>query len=63
MKFLVACLGICLVLLTGGMLYSDIARIPETPKTIQPPSYKVYYEYDIYNGDTVAVDTIYVPIN
>jgi len=29
------------------------------PKQITPTKYKMYYEYDIINNDTIPVDTIY----
>lgn len=60
MKFLTACLGICLILLIGGVVYIDI--LSTTQQKCEPQIYKVYYEYDIVNNDTVSVDTIYVPL-
>lgn len=60
MKFLVACLGICLVLLTGGMVYTEILQTSQSIH--EPQKYKVYYEYNVYNNDTIPVDTIYVPL-
>jgi hypothetical protein len=29
------------------------------PKQISPTKYKMYYEYDLINNDTIPVDTIY----
>ena len=26
------------------------------------PTYKVYYEYNVINKDTIPIDTIYIPI-
>lgn len=31
-------------------------------KESQPEKYKVYYEYNVINKDTIPCDTIYIPI-
>lgn len=40
----------------------EFQRIENLIKEIPKPEYKVYYEYDVYNYDTIPVDTIYVRI-
>ena len=63
MKFLVAFLGTCLVLFAGVIIYTAVSLSLQQECNCKPQVYKVYYEYDIVNNDTVAVDTIYVPLN
>lgn len=52
-----------LLLSFNAILYIILAaRVDNALEDHQPIKYKVYYEYDVFNGDTIPCDTVFVKL-